>query len=84
MWRARCYAEGMTIQTLIERVGRDYVEMPDLELTLAQAERLWNLSSDECRAVMDTLTQAGFLKWTARRTIIRTGNALPHRQSLAS
>jgi hypothetical protein len=53
------------------------VEMPGLELTLAQAVRLWTLGVDDCRHVIDALVDVGFLKWTARRTIVRTGLDLP-------
>ena len=46
-------------------------------LTLAQAVRLWTLGVDDCRIVIDALVDAGFLKWTARRTVVRTGLDLP-------
>lgn len=49
------------------------MEMPGLELTLAQAVRLWGLGADDCRSVLDSLADAGFLKWTARRTVVRNG-----------
>jgi len=49
------------------------MEMPGLELTLPQAVRLWTIGSDDCRFVIDTLVEAGFLKWTTRRTVVRTG-----------
>ena len=64
----------MTLPALMHRVGRDFEEMPGLELTLAQASRLWNMTPDDCRSVMDALTASGFLKWTARRTLVRTGD----------
>lgn len=51
------------------------MEMPGLELTLPQAVRLWTIGMDDCRFVIDALVDAGFLKWTARRTIVRTGAA---------
>jgi hypothetical protein len=63
----------MSFATLIDRARAEFVEMPGLELTLPQAVRLWNVGMDECRQVLDTLTATGFLKWTARRTVIRTG-----------
>jgi hypothetical protein len=47
--------------------------MPGLELTLPQAVRLWGLGADDCRHVLDSLAETGFLKWTARRTVVRTG-----------
>jgi hypothetical protein len=51
----------------------DFVEMPELELTMPQAVRLWSLGADDCRFVVDALVDAGFLAWTARRTIVRSG-----------
>ena len=63
----------MSFATIVDRVRADFVEMPGLELTLPQAVRLWNLGMDDCRLVLDALADAGFLKWTHRRTVIRTG-----------
>jgi hypothetical protein len=48
--------------------------MPELELTLPQAVRLWTLGMDDCRYVIDSLVDAGFLAWTPRRTVLRRGN----------
>jgi hypothetical protein len=65
----------MNFATLVDRVRADFVEMPGLELTLPQAVRLWNVGVDDCQHVLDALTDAGFLRWTPRRTVIRTGRA---------
>lgn len=64
------------IATLIDRVRAEFVEMPGLELTLPQAARLWNLTLDDSRRILDVLTTAGFLRWTASRTVVRTGRDL--------
>jgi hypothetical protein len=53
-------------------VRDDFNEMPGLELTLPQAVRLWNLGADDCRFAVDALVDVGFLRWTTRRTIVRT------------
>jgi len=66
----------MSFAAVVDRVRGEFVEMPGLELTLAQAVRLWTLGVDDCRYVIDTLVDVGFLKWTARRTIVRTGRDL--------
>jgi hypothetical protein len=66
----------MDFTTAVNRVRGDFDEMPGLELTLPQAVRLWNLGADDCRYAVDALVDAGFLRWTPRRTIIRTGRAL--------
>ena len=66
----------MNFATAVDRVRGDFNEMPGLELTLPQAVRLWNLGADDCRYAVDALVDAGFLRWTPRRTIVRTGRAL--------
>ena len=63
----------MPFSTIVDRVRSDFLEMPGLELTEAQAIKLWSLDVDDCRYVLDVLVAAGFLRWTTRRTVIRTG-----------
>lgn len=63
----------MSFSSLVDRVRFDFIDMPNLELTMAQAVRLWNLGADDCRYVLDSLVDMGFLRWTPRRTIVRTG-----------
>jgi hypothetical protein len=63
----------MTFAAVVDRVRAEFVEMPGMQLTLAQATRLWNLGPDDCRSVIDTLVDSGFLRWTAQRTVVRTG-----------
>ena len=66
----------MTFNTLVERVEKDFSEMPALEVTMAQGVRLWNIGADDCRFVIDALVDVGFLKWTTKRTVIRTGRTM--------
>ena len=66
----------MTFALMVERARAEFMEMPGLELTLAQAVRLWHLGADDCRAVLDALVDSGFLRWTAKRTVVRTGQVL--------
>jgi len=61
----------MNFATIADRVRSDFEAMPSLELTLGQAVRVWNLGADDCRYVVDALVDAGFLRWTPRRTISR-------------
>jgi hypothetical protein len=63
----------MTFAAVVDRVRAEFVEMPGMQLTLAQATRLWNLGADDCRSVIDALVDSGFLRWTAQRTVVRTG-----------
>ena len=61
----------MNFATAADRIQHDFNELPGLELTIGQAIRLWNLGADDCRHVLDALVDAGFLQWTAKRTIVR-------------
>jgi hypothetical protein len=72
----------MTFATIVDRVRLDFIEMPEMELTLPQAVRLWSLGMDDCRFVIDSLVDAGFLAWTPRRTIVRRGRDPMGRQEL--
>jgi hypothetical protein len=63
----------MSFAAVVDRVRSEFVEMPGLELTVPQAVRLWSLGMDDCQHVIQALVDAGFLRWTARRTIVRTG-----------
>lgn len=62
----------MTFSHAVDRVRAHFIEMPGLEFTLPQAVRLLGFGVDDCRYVIDALVDAGFLRWTARRTIVRT------------
>ena len=48
---------------LLARVYSEYLEMPGLQLTLAQATRLWNSDRDTCALALETLVDASFLRW---------------------
>ena len=47
------------------RIQIEYIEMPDLKLTLAQIRRLCDLPEELCESAVAALIQAGFL-WRAR------------------
>lgn len=66
----------MSFVHVIERVRGEFMEMPDLELTVTQAGRLWTLAPGDCRVIIDALVSAGFLRWTARETVVWTGRRL--------
>jgi hypothetical protein len=63
----------MSFEAVVDRVRSEFIEMPGMQLTLPQATRLWNLGLDDCRSVIDTLVDAGFLAWTPQRRVVRTG-----------
>lgn len=72
----------MSFASVVDRVRLDFMEMPEMELTLPQAVRLWSLGMDDCRYVIDSLVDAGFLSWTPKRTIVRNGRDPLGRQDL--
>ena len=61
----------MESTTLVERVRGEFIEMPGLQLTMAQAARLWGLDIAACRHVVDVLVASAFLRWTDRGKIVR-------------
>jgi len=74
----------MNFAAAVDRVRVDFAEMPDLELSLPQAVRLWTLGMDDCRYVIDALVDAGFLRWTPKRTVVRSRRRpLTHHQTAA-
>jgi hypothetical protein len=54
------------------RIQREFLEMPGLRVTPAQARRLWNDDEHVCRTVLDVLVEMGFLRKTAGGTYQRT------------
>ena len=53
---------------LLARVYGEYMEMPGLQLTLAQASRLWNMQLTTSAYVMNRLVDASFLRRAGDRS----------------
>jgi hypothetical protein len=51
-------------ETVVRRARAEYLEMPGLRLTSAQAQRLWGLDRRTCEELLATLTRAHFLART--------------------
>jgi hypothetical protein len=49
------------IPELLQRVRSEFLEMPGLHLTLAQATRLWALDAPTSERVLGELVSSGFL-----------------------
>lgn len=47
---------------LASLIRAEYLEMPGLSVTLAQAARLWHVDRRSCLEVLDALTREGFLR----------------------
>jgi Fic family protein len=51
-------------EALLWGVRAEFLEMPGLKLTLAQAQRLWGVDRETCEAVIEELTACRFLATT--------------------
>lgn len=68
---------GATLQTLddvLRRVQGEYIEMPGLRLTSAQAQRLWGLDRAACDTLLGRLVEDKFLFRTRDGAFVRTDN----------
>ena len=54
---------------LLARVYGEYMEMPGLQLTLAQASRLWNMQLTTSAHVLNRLVDASFLRRAGDRYV---------------
>ena len=69
----------MRIDEVLQRIQGEFVEMPGLRLTPAQAQRLWGLERDICDALLGALVDAKFLSQTRDGAFVRQDGALPAR-----
>lgn len=53
-------------EKLVRRICGEFLEMPGLRLTSAQAERLFGMDEDTCRRLMEALVAHKFLARSAR------------------
>jgi hypothetical protein len=51
----------VAIDDALRRVRGEYLEMPGLRLTPAQAQRLWGLDPESCQVLLGALVDAKFL-----------------------
>ena len=63
----------MRMDEVLQRIQGEFVEMPGLRLTTAQAQRLWGLEGDVCDALLGALVDAKFLSQTRDGAFVRTG-----------
>jgi hypothetical protein len=65
----------MRIDEVLQRIQGEYLEMPGLRLTPAQAQRLWGLERDVCDALLGALVDAKFLAQTRDGAFVRMEGA---------
>ena len=56
----------------LRRARADFLEMPGLQLTPAQARRLWMLEADDCEAVLAELLATNFIRRSDGGPYVRT------------
>ena len=71
----------MTVMTVAQRVLAEFEEMPGMRLSLRQASRLFGLSEDSCRVVLDVLVDAAYLRQTSSGEVTLADRSRPNRSS---
>jgi hypothetical protein len=74
----------MRIDDVLQRIQGEFVEMPGLRLTAAQAQRLWGLERDVCAALLGALVEAKFLEQTRDGAFVRLDGARPMRMHVST
>ena len=64
-------------EEVLRRVQGEFLEMPGLRLTSAQARRLWGLDAAACDALLVELVNAKFLFRTRDGAFMRVEQAAP-------
>ena len=67
----------LATEDVLRRVQGEFLEMPGLRLTEAQARRLWGLDASACSALLKTLVDAKFLFRTRDGAFMRIEHAPP-------
>lgn len=70
------------IDEILRRVQGEFLEMPGLRLTGAQAQRLWGLDTAMCEALLGALVDAKFLFKTRDGAFMRVEQAAPVKASV--
>jgi len=64
-------------EDVLRRVQGEFLEMPGLRLTEAQARRLWGLDAAACSALLSALIDAKFLFRTRDGAFMRVDQTIP-------
>jgi hypothetical protein len=62
----------MRIDDVLQRIQGEFIEMPGLRLTPAQAQRLWGLERAICDELLGALVDSKFLSQTRDGAFVRT------------
>ncbi len=67
---------------VLRRVQGEFLEMPGLRLTQAQARKLWGLDAASCESLLGALVEAKFLFQTRDGAFMRVEHATPVKATL--
>ena len=67
----------MPHRALLSRIRAEFLEMPGLRLTVAQAQRLWGVEDEVCRAALAALVAERFLCIKPNGSYARTIDGSP-------
>lgn len=67
-------SERSRFEVILQRIRGEFLEMPGLGLTEAQAMRLWSLDAATCRRALGDLCASGFVTLTAGGVYRRRGD----------
>jgi hypothetical protein len=70
--------DASRMQDVLTLIQMEYLEMPDLKLTLRQAKRLFDVPLELCDHALGALVSVGFLAQTRDGSFLRRGD-LPAR-----
>ncbi len=60
-------------EDVLRRVRGEFLEMPGMRLTTAQARRLWNLDAAQTEALLTALVESRFLSRTSDGAFVQAG-----------
>jgi hypothetical protein len=63
-------AKQITATEWLRLIRSEYLEIPGLQLTRPQVQRLWGLEPDMCDALLETLVASEFLRKTRREAYV--------------
>ena len=66
-------ADQSQLRDWLQVVRGEYEEIPDLQLTQAQAEEMWGLDATVAETLLGALVTSGVLKKTREGAYVRTG-----------
>ena len=73
------FTQTARVEEALRRIKSEFVEMPGLRLTTAQAQRLWGFDAEFCNALLGALVDAKFLLRTDGGVFVRADHGAPKR-----